>query len=81
MEHFPPNSIQGTVSIDLCVMCRCVTTIVSMLACMCTRVRSVCVMCVHARVLYAYVQVRLCRAGRYTNFGDGTVFYKISRYK
>ena len=21
------------------------------------------------------------RAGRYTNFGDGTVFYKISRYK
>ena len=38
--------------------------------------------------LYAYDHSRenVCgclspRAGRYTNFGNGTVFYKISRYK
>ena len=39
----------------------------------------------HCKLLQAnigtYIRLYVRRAGRYTNFGDGTVFYKISRYK
>ena len=41
--------------------------------------------CIHTYVvtyMHTYMHTYIhTRAERYTNFGDGTVFYKISRYK
>ena len=41
---------------------------------------------IHVQVIrmYAYTCIDCIlqsRAGRYTNFGDGTIFYKVSQYE
>ena len=36
----------------------------------------------HINYIMIHIFTSCCiKAGRYTNFGDGTVFYKISRYE